>query len=112
MVLSFAISALGIILASVYENYESFSVIMNFIVMPMFFLSGAMYPVKLMPVTLQMFTKINPLTFGIDALKHLIFPFATGRMGADFPFLLDLAMIIGSSLLFVAIGGRAFERKG
>jgi ABC-2 type transport system permease protein len=111
-VLSFAISALGIILASVYENYESFSVIMNFIVMPMFFLSGAMYPVKLMPVALQMFTKINPLTFGIDALKHLIFPFETGRMGADFPFILDLLMIIGSSLLFVVVGGKAFERKG
>jgi ABC-2 type transport system permease protein len=111
-VLSFAISAFGIIIASVYENYESFSVIMNFIVMPMFFLSGAMYPVKLMPAALQMFTKINPLTFGIDALKHLVFPFEKGRMGADFPLLLDLAMIVGSSLLFVVIGGKAFERKG
>ena len=44
--LSFAIASFGILLASFYENYESFSVIMNFIVMPMFFLSGAMYPVK------------------------------------------------------------------
>ncbi len=111
-VLSFAISAFGIVLASVYENYESFSVIMNFIVMPMFFLSGAMYPVKLMPVTLQVFTKVNPLTFGVDALKHLIFPFEKGRMGADFPLLLDISMIIAASVLFVVIGGKAFERKG
>ncbi len=111
-VLSFAISAFGIVLASVYENYESFSVIMNFIVMPMFFLSGAMYPVKLMPAMLQIFTKINPLTFGVDALKHLIFPLEKGRMGADFPLIVDLVMIAAAALLFVVIGGKAFERKG
>jgi ABC-2 type transport system permease protein len=51
-ILAFALSSFGIVLASFYESYESFSVIMNFIVMPMFFLSGAMYPVKLMPSVL------------------------------------------------------------
>ena len=45
----FCISAFGIVLATLYDSYESFSVIMNFIIMPMFFLSGAMYPVKLLP---------------------------------------------------------------
>lgn len=111
-ILSFAISSLGIVLASFYDSYESFSVIMNFIVMPMFFLSGAMYPVKLMPDILKFFTKINPLTYGIDAIKHLSLPHESGAMGADFPFLLDLAVIIASSVIFVAIGGKAFERKG
>lgn len=111
-ILSFAISSLGIVLASFYDSYESFSVIMNFIVMPMFFLSGAMYPVKLMPDILKFFTKINPLTYGIDAIKHLSLPQDAGPMGADFPFLLDLAVIIAASVIFVAIGGKAFERKG
>jgi ABC-2 type transport system permease protein len=111
-ILSFAIAAFGILLATFYENYESFSVIMNFIVMPMFFLSGAMYPVKLMPSVLKAFTKINPLTFGIDALKHLIFPLEKGQMGADFPLYLDLAVIIAAAFVFVLIGGKAFEKKG
>lgn len=111
-VLSFAIASFGILLASFYDSYESFSVIMNFIVMPMFFLSGAMYPVKLMPSVLQMLTRINPLTYGIDAIKHLIFPAEAGAMGADFPIALDLGVILAASVVFVAIGGRFFERKG
>jgi ABC-2 type transport system permease protein len=111
-VLAFAISSLGIVLASFYDSYESFSVIMNFIVMPMFFLSGAMYPVKLMPPLLRVLTKINPLTYGIDAIKHLTFPSETGIMGADFPFFLDVSVIIAASLILVIIGGKAFERKG
>ncbi len=111
-VLAFALASFGIVLASFYESYESFSVIMNFIVMPMFFLSGAMYPVKLMPSALQYFTKVNPLTFGVDALKHLIFPLEKGPMSPDFPFILDLLAIIAASAFFVTVGGKAFERKG
>jgi len=111
-VLGFAIASLGIVLASFYDSYESFSVIMNFIVMPMFFLSGAMYPVKLMPWFLKLLTRLNPLTYGIDAIKHLTFPHASGTMGADFPFLLDLGVILAASVIFVVIGARFFERKG
>ena len=111
-ILAFALASFGIVLASFYESYESFSVIMNFIVMPMFFLSGAMYPVKLMPAVLQYFTKVNPLTFGVDALKHLIFPLEKGPMSPDFPFVLDLLAIIVSAAFFVTVGGKAFERKG
>ncbi|MEW6107698.1 MAG: ABC transporter permease [Nitrospirota bacterium] len=111
-VLSFAIAAFGILLATFYESYESFSVIMNFIVMPMFFLSGAMYPVKLLPDILKIFAKINPLTYGIDALKNVIFPFETGNMSPDFPLLTDVSVIIVSAIIFVLIAGKFFERKG
>lgn len=110
-VLGFAIAAFGILLASFYDSYESFSVIMNFIVMPMFFLSGAMYPVKLLPWILQILAKLNPLTYGIDALKNVIFPYETGRMGADFPLFLDVTIIIAASVVFVLIAGKVFERK-
>jgi len=110
--LSFSISAFGIVLATFYESYESFSVIMNFIIMPMFFLSGAMYPVKLLPAILQVVSKMNPLTYGIDAVKHILFPFEKGRMSPDFPFIIDAAVIIITSIVFVIIAGKAFERKG
>jgi len=109
--LSFSISAFGIVLATFYESYESFSVIMNFIIMPMFFLSGAMYPVKLLPAILQIVSKMNPLTYGIDAIKHILFPFEKGRMSPDFPFIIDAAVIIGTSVVFVLLAGKAFERK-
>jgi len=109
---SFCISSFGIVLATFYESYESFSVIMNFIIMPMFFLSGAMYPVKLLPDILKIVAQINPLTYGIDALKHAIFPQGLGQMGPDFSILTCIIVIISSSILFVFLAGKAFERKG
>lgn len=109
---SFCISSFGIVLATFYDSYESFSVIMNFIIMPMFFLSGAMYPVKLLPDIFRIVAQINPLTYGIDILKYAIFPPESGYMGPDFSVLNSLAVIIFSSIAFVALAGRAFERKG
>lgn len=110
--ISFCISSFGIVLATFYDSYESFSVIMNFIVMPMFFLSGAMYPVKLLPEILQVAAKLNPLTYGIDALKHVIFPHEAGSLGPDFSLLSSIVVILISSGVFVLIAGRSFERKG
>jgi ABC-2 type transport system permease protein len=109
---SFCISAFGIVLATFYDSYESFSVIMNFIVMPMFFLSGAMYPVRLLPDILRFVAKLNPLTYGIDAMKHVIFPDATGHMAPDFSLMTSALVIIISSIVFVLLAGKAFERKG
>jgi len=110
--ISFSISSFGIVLATFYESYESFSVIMNFIIMPMFFLSGAMYPVKLLPEILRIVSKINPLTYGIDAIKHIVFPFETGKMSPNFPFIIDIMVIILTSIIFVIIAGKSFERRG
>jgi len=109
--LAFSISAFGIVLATFYESYESFSVIMNFIVMPMFFLSGAMYPVKLLPRILQVFSRVNPLTYGVDALKHLMSPLKEGPMSPDFALSTDVAVILIASVVFVAVSSRLFERK-
>jgi ABC-2 type transport system permease protein len=108
---SFCISAFGIVLATFYDSYESFSVIMNFIIMPMFFLSGAMYPVKLLPEILQTVARVNPLTYGIDALKHVIFPRGIGTMGPDFSLLTNALVIVLASLVFIFAAGKAFERK-
>ena len=110
MLLAFCLSSLGILIASFYESFESFSVIMNFIVMPMFFLSGAMYPVKLLPHVLGIFTRINPLTYGIDALKYMVFPLST-LIVHDFPLGLDIAVIASTSVVFVMIAGNVFERR-
>jgi ABC-2 type transport system permease protein len=108
ILLSFCISSLGIVIASFYESFESFSVIMNFIVMPMFFLSGAMYPVKKLPQILQVVTKLNPLTYGIDALKHTIL---RGEAINDFPMFLNVGVMVITSVLFVLLAGALFERR-
>ena len=110
IILSFCLSALGILIATFYENFESFSVIMNFIVMPMFFLSGAMYPVRLLPHVLGIFTRINPLTYGIDALKYMVLP-EKKLLSQDFPLGLDISVIAATSVIFVVIAANVFERR-
>ncbi|MCC6346849.1 MAG: ABC transporter permease [Nitrospirales bacterium] len=110
LVLSFCIAALGILIASFFENFESFNIIINFIVMPMFFLSGAMYPVSLLPPVLRLFTSVNPLTYGIDALKYMVFT-EKKILTQDFPLGMDLAVIIAASIIFVISAGYVFERR-
>lgn len=106
--LSFCISSLGIIISTFYESFESFSVIMNFIIMPMFFLSGAMYPVNKLPNILQVITRVNPLTYGVDALKHVLL----GKEGiVDFPIITDISVLVVSSAVFVLVAGLLFERR-
>ncbi|UCH45665.1 MAG: ABC transporter permease, partial [Nitrospiraceae bacterium] len=106
--LSFTISSLGIIIATFYESFESFSAIMNFIVMPMFFLSGAMYPVNKLPEILKYISQINPLTYGIDALKHAMFQSSSM---VDFSLITDLFVLSVLSVLFVTVASFIFERK-
>lgn len=96
ILLSFSISALGIVIASFYESLESFSMIMNFIVMPMFFLSGAMYPLKKLPPVLKYAATLNPLTYGIDGLRHILLPSSV----LDFSFYLDMVILIVTSAVF------------
>jgi len=109
--LSFCMCNIGILIAVFYDSFESFSVIMNFIVMPMFFLSGAMYPVQKLPPLLKWFATLNPLTYGIDALKNIIFP-AGGQPGvSDFPLVLDAAVIAVTSVIFMAVSTFVFRRR-
>ena len=116
VLLAFCLSSLGILIATFYESFESFSVIMNFIVMPMFFLSGAMYPVKLLPHLLGLFSRVNPLTYGIDALKYMVFNDMAGTMRGsplthDFPLGLDISVLIVTAAVFVSIAANVFERR-
>jgi len=108
VLLSFCLSSFGIVIATFYESFESFSVIMNFIVMPMFFLSGAMYPVRMLPEILKLASRLNPFTYGIDALKHAVF---RAPEVVDFAVATDVAVLAVTSLVLVLIAGLLFERK-
>jgi ABC-2 type transport system permease protein len=108
VLLAFCISSLGIVIASFYESFESFSVIMNFIVMPMFFLSGAMYPVNRLPDILKTVSRLNPLTYGIDALKHAVL--GSGEI-VDFSLVTDIGVLVIAAVVFIISAGLLFERK-
>lgn len=71
-----ALSALGMLLAARVDSLENFSGLVNFVLLPMLFLSGALYPVRALPEALRVASALNPLTYGVDLMKHAAF---TGR---------------------------------
>lgn len=71
-VIALLFSALGTTIASLLEDMQGFQLIMNFLVMPIFFFSGALFPLSGLPTGLVIVSRIDPLTYGVDALRGLL----------------------------------------
>jgi ABC-2 type transport system permease protein len=71
--MSFAVTSLGIIVASRMQSMQSFQMVMNFLVMPLYFLSGAMFPMASAPAWMKTLMMIDPLTYGVDAIRNVVF---------------------------------------
>ncbi len=102
--IAFVFTALGTAIASVLEDMQGFQLIMNFLVMPIFFLSGALFPLEGLPTAITDITKINPLSYGIDALRGIFEGVLHFGYGADFSVLFITAVIL------LAIGSFLFSR--
>jgi len=111
ILVSFCITSIGILIAARLTSFDGFNIIMNFLVMPMFFLSGAMYPVSSMPHTLRQLTHINPLTYGIDAFKHVLLRNSTPPLGPEFPLSTDLFIVTAISVIMLTLAALSFRRK-
>src|SRR5439155_20977228 len=70
MLSGLALGALGVGLAACIRSVENFAGVMNFVVFPMLFLSGALYPVRRLGPVLRAVAYVNPLAYGVDLLKH------------------------------------------
>jgi ABC-2 type transport system permease protein len=73
---AFALSSMGILIAARLQSMEAFQMIMNFLVMPMFFLSGAFFPLRGLPGWMSVITRLDPLAYGVDPMRRLL-------LGAD-----------------------------
>ncbi len=73
VIASAALTALGILLASRMQQIESFQVVSQFVVLPMFFLSGAIFPLTHVPAWLGLLARIDPLTYAIDPMRNAVF---------------------------------------
>jgi len=71
-VISAAFVALGIAVAALMSDPHGFQLIMNFLIMPVFFLSGALFPLEGLPRWLEVLTRINPLTYGVDGMRYAL----------------------------------------
>jgi ABC-2 type transport system permease protein len=111
LLVSFSITSLGILIAARLTSFDGFNIIMNFLVMPMLFLSGAMYPVTAMPAALKQLTLINPLTYGIDIFKHVLLQGGTPPLGPEFSLAIDLAVVTAVSVVMLTLAALSFRRK-
>ena len=73
LLLAFAITAFGVMVAIRIKQMQSFMGVMQMIVMPMFFLAGALYPVSNLPGWLTVLNRIDPLTYAVDPMRRLVF---------------------------------------
>jgi ABC-2 type transport system permease protein len=73
LVLSFTLTALGVMAAGRIKSFQGFMALVNMIMMPMLFLSGAMFPLSGLPGWLSALTHINPLTYAVDAVRRTVF---------------------------------------
>jgi ABC-2 type transport system permease protein len=97
-------SALGIAIGSVLQNIQGFQLIMNFLVMPIFFLSGALYPLNNLPVALSAVTRLDPLAYGVDGLRTILIGISTFGLAAD------TTVLVLVTITFLFIGRHLFSK--
>ncbi|MDD1659184.1 MAG: ABC transporter permease [Methanomicrobiales archaeon] len=104
LLISVIFISLGLVFASNMKDIHGFNMITNFIVFPLFLLSGALFPVGNLPPQVQVFAYLDPLTYGVDGLRGALLGLSV------FPLLIDLGVLALSSLFMVALGAFFFER--
>jgi ABC-2 type transport system permease protein len=97
-------TALGTAIASVLKDMQGFQLIMNFLLMPLFFLSGALFPFQGLPKVLSMILRINPLSYGVDGLRGSLIN------GFYFGLHIDLFILSIITVCFLIIGSYLFSK--
>lgn len=97
-------TALGISIASMLDDISGFQVIMNFLVQPIFFLSGALFPLNNLPTLLHIVTAIDPLTYGVDGIRGTLV--GVTRFGLSF----DLIILSVLTAGILTVGSYLFSR--
>jgi len=109
---SFALGSLGMVIASRLRSIENFAGIMNFLMFPMFFLSSALYPASLLPGFLQPLVRADPLTYGIDFMRHpLLRGLYPGNLGTDYTIGFDVLVLVLVSVVMLALAGLLFGEE-
>jgi ABC-2 type transport system permease protein len=104
LLISFGLTSLGLALGSYMYSLEGFQMIVSFVVFPLFFLSGALFPLDNLPAWLSVLTAADPVTYGVDALRNLML--GTGSHGVE----LDLAILLGYTGALGVFGIYSFGR--
>jgi ABC-2 type transport system permease protein len=123
LLLSFSLTALGVMVAARMKNIQTFFAMIQVVLMPMFFLSGALYPLSNLPTWLGVLTKIDPITYAVDPMRRAVFAHlhipAVVRNTLDpgvrwgslrVPTVVELAIVVLIGLAMLGIGIVQFRR--
>jgi ABC-2 type transport system permease protein len=103
-VFGMAVNALGIVVAARMKSFEGFGSVVNFVIQPIFFLSGALYPIEGLPHALRLVVLVNPMSYAVDAVRGLC-------LGVHhFPIVVDVAVVLAAAVAFGMLARRAFNK--
>jgi ABC-2 type transport system permease protein len=104
LLISLAMVSIGLVIGANLKSPEGFSLVINFVMWPMFFFSGALFPVSNLSGWLAAVTYINPLTYGVDAVRGIILGIH------QFPIILDAGVMLLFTLIAMVAGVLSFRR--
>ena len=121
--MAFGLTTFGVFVASRIQKMEGFQVVMQLVLFPMIFLSGALFPLQGLPSWLAFITRINPLTYAVDPLRHVVFAiqnmppaaaarFATGVtiFGYLLPLWGEILIVVAFALIFLTLAIKGFGK--
>ena len=108
ILITFGLVSIGLAIASRMESLESFGVIQTFVNLPLFFLSGALFPLTRVPSWLRWVSDVNPVTYGVDALRVMILKNAWTPL---FPLEYDLLALIVFDGVMILVGTIVFGQR-
>ena len=104
LLMSFGLTSLGLALGSYMYSLEGFQMIVSFVVFPLFFLSGALFPLDDLPGWLRVLTAADPATYGVDAMRHSMLGIGSNSI------LFDAAILVAYTAALGAFGIFSFKR--
>jgi ABC-2 type transport system permease protein len=104
--LSTAFIGFGLALAAGFRDTQGYSLVVNFVLFPLAFLSGAFYPLSNLPAAIRWVGYLNPLTYGIDGLRRAL----VGSGAATYPLWVDAAAVALAGIVTVLVGAWLFDR--
>jgi ABC-2 type transport system permease protein len=105
VLISVAFLGLGLIFASKMKDMQGFSIVMNFVIFPLLFLSGAFYPLENFPFWLRYISYLDPLTYGVDGLRGVLVGISS------YSILFNFAMMLGFAAVMIFFGAYFFEKS-
>jgi ABC-2 type transport system permease protein len=105
MLISVAFLGLGLIFASKMKDMQGFSMVMNFVIFPLLFLSGAFYPLENFPSWLRYISYLDPLTYGVDGLRGVLVGISSHSI------LFNFVIMVGFAMVMIFLGAYFFEKS-